>query len=63
MNKSHRLNMLRERGRLLEEKSALLFGGGQPGASDIQEEIGDMDTFREERKDKGSVKGLNSDER
>ena len=61
MDKTERLQLLKERGRLLEEKAAL---GTIPFTKgDIQDEISGMDTFREAQRDQASVKGINSDER
>lgn len=59
MNKAARLKLLREIGRRHEERA---FGGIPLTGTEVEEEVKDLDTFREEQRDKGSVKGINSDE-
>jgi hypothetical protein len=62
MNKAARLRLIRERVRLMSETDA--FGELPLNGREQNEEIKEMDTFREESRANASVKGvINSDER
>jgi hypothetical protein len=65
MDKEQRLQMIREAAEKHRENTLLALGTTLPTRDDIQEEAGDLDSFREYERDLATEEraGINSDER
>ena len=62
MDKQERLKLLIQLGKKQEEKELLLFTGLPVSKTELMEDVGEMESFREEKRDRASNGGLTSDE-
>ena len=61
--KANRLQMIREAAQRVQDKEELVFAGIPVTKDDVRETMADMDTFREEQRDRRSnSEAINSDE-